>query len=171
MLFRSITTIQELDLVGSGENLSFKPWVSLQRLEISGFNHIIPPTIGSESEELSVDVNTTALLQLEISECNFWFSPISSSSPLWVWKCFRFVEVLKIENCNGFTSWPEEELSNLIYLREMHVKRCKNFLGSPSEPLSETPTRHALLPKLKDFTIDNCPKMAEIPKQIGRAHV
>ncbi|XP_078178518.1 disease resistance protein RGA2-like [Carex rostrata] len=135
------------------ENLSFKPWVSLQYLHISGFNHIIPPTMGSESEELSVDVNTTALFQLKISSCN-----------LWVWKCFRFVEVLEIEDCDSFTSWPEEELSNLIYLRKMDVSSCTNFLGSPSEPLSETPTRHSLLPKLKYFTIFNCPKMAEIPK-------
>ncbi|XP_078168190.1 putative disease resistance protein RGA4 [Carex rostrata] len=163
-LTTGITTIQNLDLVGSGENLSFKPWVSLEKLRIHGFNHIIPPTIGSESEELSVDVNTTALLELRISSCNFWVSPISSNSSLWVWKCFRFVEVLEIEDCDSFTSWPEEELSNLIYLRKMDVSSCTNFLGSPSEPLSETPTRHSLLPKLKDFTIYNCPKMAEIPK-------
>ncbi|XP_078167897.1 disease resistance protein RGA2-like [Carex rostrata] len=166
-----LTTIRMLTLESRGgrennadKTLSFKPWVSLENLTIKGFNHIIPPTDGREGAELSVDVNATALREVSISDGNFFCSSIPSNSPLWLWKCFRFIENLYISNCDSLTFWPEEELSNLIYLQRISIFRCRNFIGSLSEPLVEMSTRQVLLPKLQHFSINSCPKVVEVPK-------
>ncbi|XP_078169219.1 disease resistance protein RGA2-like [Carex rostrata] len=166
-----LTTIRMLTLESRGgrennadKTLSFKPWVSLEKLTITGFNHIIPPTDGREGAELSVDVNATALREVSINDSNFLFSSIPSNSPLWLWKCFRFIEHLEIRTCDSLTFWPEEELSNLIYLQQISISSCRNFIGSLSEPLVEMSTRQVLLPKLKDFSISNCPNVVEVPK-------
>ncbi|XP_078167898.1 disease resistance protein RGA2-like [Carex rostrata] len=168
-----LTTIRMLTLESRGgreynadknKTLSFKPCVSLEKLTIKGFNHIITPTDGREGAELSVDVNATALRDVSIIESNLFCSSIPSNSPLWLWKCFRFIENLFITNCDSLTFWPEEELSDLIYLQKISINSCRNFLGSLSEPLVEISTRQVLLPKLKDFSISRCPNVVEVPK-------
>ncbi|XP_078158390.1 disease resistance protein RGA2-like [Carex rostrata] len=146
------------------ESPSLKPWVSLEILTIKGFNHIIPPMDGRECEKLSVDVNATALRYLHIKSSNFWFSSIPSNSPLWLWKCFTFLEDLKVEDCDSLSYWPEEELSNLINLRYMYVCSCINFLGTFSELPSEMTTRQVVLPKLEYLEFLNCPNMVEVPQ-------
>ncbi|XP_078168104.1 putative disease resistance protein RGA3 [Carex rostrata] len=162
-----LTTIRMLTLkseYNADKTLSFKPWVSLEKLTIKGFNHIIPPTDGREGAELSVDVNATALREVSISDGNFFCSSIPSNSPLWLWKCFRFIEDLEITKCDSLTFWPEEELGNLIYLQKISISSCWNFIGSLSEPLVEMSTRQVLLPKLKDISINYCPDVVEVPK-------
>ncbi|XP_078158861.1 putative disease resistance protein RGA4 [Carex rostrata] len=146
------------------ESLSLNPWVSLEELTIMGFNHIIPPKDERECGKLSVDVNATALRNLRIYSSNFWFSSIPSNSPLWLWKCFTFIESLYIRDCDSLTSWPEEELSNLNCLRIMEVWHCKNFLQSRSESPPKMSYQKMLLPKLESLEIENCPNMVEVPE-------
>lgn len=143
-----LTTLRKLTLESSNgtennadEPLTFKPWESLESLGITGFNNIIPPIDWREGEEPSTDANATALQNLHIISSNYWFSPIPSNSSLWLWKCFRFLKLLYIENCNNLISWPEEEFSNLNYLTGMEIHRCRNFLGSLSELPPEMSTR------------------------------
>ncbi|XP_078158548.1 putative disease resistance protein RGA3 [Carex rostrata] len=178
-LATGITNVQGLILQSRGgreniveETLSFKPWkslslnpwVSLEELTIEGFNHIIPPKDEIECGKLSVDVNAPALRNLRIYSSNFWFSSIPSHSPLWLWKCFTFLESLYIENCDSLTSWPEEELSNLNCLRIMEVFSCKNFLQSRSKPPPKMSCQQMILPKLESLRISNCPNMVEVPE-------
>ncbi|XP_078158158.1 disease resistance protein RGA2-like [Carex rostrata] len=146
------------------ESLSLKPWVYLDKLSITGFNHIIPPKDERECGRLSVDVNATALRQLRIYSSNFWFSSIPSNSPLWLWKCFIVLESLYINNCDNLTSWPKEELSNLNCLKTMVVSSCKNFLQSRSMPPLKVTCQQMLLPKLESLEIRDCPNMVEVPE-------
>ncbi|KAJ4750064.1 Disease resistance protein RGA2 [Rhynchospora pubera] len=150
------------DTESTNEILSFQSWVSLDRLELSGYNSIVP--IGTnEGEEPRVTPTKCHSLQLKSS--NFLFSlDVVPNSLLWLWKCFMFVKFLSIHKCDNFIYWPQKELTSLNYLTYISVLSCLNFLGSQQESPYERSITETLLPKLKSMMFSHCPNMVEIPK-------
>ncbi|KAJ4807893.1 NBS-LRR-like resistance protein [Rhynchospora pubera] len=165
-----LTKLQELSLDRNGgntenenESLSFQPWESLNDFSLTGYNSIVP--IGTkEAEEPSVTETTCRYLKLQ--SCNFIFSSniVVPNSLLWFWKCFTCLQRLTIWTCENLKYWPEKEFRSLNCLTYIWVGFCPNFLGSQQDLPSERSIDEALLPKLKEMWIDNCPEIIEIPK-------
>ncbi|KAJ4776083.1 NBS-LRR-like resistance protein [Rhynchospora pubera] len=165
-----LTKLQELSLDINGgdtenanESLSFQPWESLNNLSLIGYNSIVP--IGTkEAEEPSV--TETKCRYLELESCNFIFSSniVVPNSLLWFWKCFTCLQHLSIWRCENLKYWPEKEFRSLNCLTYIFVYSCPNFLGSQDDLPSERSITEALLPKLEEMSIRNCPDMIEIPK-------
>ncbi|KAJ3678764.1 hypothetical protein LUZ61_021305 [Rhynchospora tenuis] len=151
------------DVESENESLSFQPYESLQTLELSGYNSIVPIDT-NEGEKPCVTPTNCLVLNLE--SCNFIFSSniVVPNSLLWFWKCFTCLQCLYIKNCANLKYWPEKEFRSLNCLTVIWVMSCPNFLGSQQDLPSEKSINEALLPKIKDMTIIQCRNMIEIPK-------
>ncbi|KAJ4775780.1 NBS-LRR-like resistance protein [Rhynchospora pubera] len=152
------------DIENANESLSFQPWESLNDLSLTGYNSIVP--LGTkEAEEPSV--TETKCRYLNLDSCNFIFSSniVVPNSSLWFWKCFTCLQSLTIWTCENMKYWPEKEFRSLNCLTYIWVDDCPNFLGSQQDlQSSERAITEALLPKLEEMKIWNCPDMIEIPK-------
>uniref|UniRef100_A0A8R7RE56 Disease resistance protein RGA3 n=2 Tax=Triticum urartu TaxID=4572 RepID=A0A8R7RE56_TRIUA len=86
-----------------------------------------------------------------------------SRSQLTVWKCFSFVEELRIYSCFNLVRWPSEELRCLVRLRFLDITSCDSLEGSTSSSEEET------LPlSLEEFLIEYCGRMVALPSNIGK---
>ncbi|XP_078158337.1 putative disease resistance protein RGA3 [Carex rostrata] len=153
-----LTTLQDLSLVGHGgnESLSFQPWESLNKLKLGKYDHIVLV----EPKEGEVSITQTKCQSLSL----LGVSNIPLNTSLWFWKCFTFLENLRINGCDNIIYWPEEVFRSLNCLRYLRVLNCPMFLGSQLESSVGRSITEVLLPKLEDVDIIGCPNLVEIPK-------
>ncbi|KAL5230928.1 hypothetical protein ABZP36_029704 [Zizania latifolia] len=179
-----LTTLSELTY-GAGEssclNMWLGSWSSLVRLDVRLSNDIVTP--------VEIDKNQGPLENLRsftLSGLSFFTATFPSSQMhARMWKCFTFVEELRIDCCNDLVRWPTEELMSLIHLRSLDIESCDNLEGKgsssddiPKFPISycrrlvALPSNHGNLARLKvlyftsleRLTIRSCPKIEKFPQ-------
>ncbi|XP_038988777.1 putative disease resistance protein RGA3 [Phoenix dactylifera] len=144
------------------KKMSFRYFRSLENLAITASEDLAP--LLEEEEEMRG--LSSSLHYLEITHCNWFFSPSQqSSSPLAFWKNLNSLLSLRIDYCDDLVYWPEAEFCGLKSLKKINIYGCNKLVGSSPLPLSSSSSGDGeLLPNLEELDIVHCDGLLELPK-------
>nr|UBY07361.1 NBS-LRR disease resistance protein [Dasypyrum villosum] len=99
---------------------------------------------------------------MEMTNCDCFFSSEPSQIQRQIGNHFCFVEKLWITGSNNIVQWPAIEFRNLNCLRHLRFSGCSNLTGSLPPTISDD--EYDILPRLQHLTIIDCENLLEVPK-------
>ncbi|KAG8087792.1 hypothetical protein GUJ93_ZPchr0010g9168 [Zizania palustris] len=141
-------------------NMSLGSWSSLVKLDVTLSTNVVTP--------LEIDKNQGPLenlRSLDLSGLSFFTATLSSSQMhARLWKCFTFIEELRIYGCHDLVHWPTEELMSLTHLRYLDIDSCDKLEGKGSSSNLEITKFPESIEKLY---IQDCPRLVALPSNLG----